>query len=363
MTSSDRASATRLAIDIAIKLGLIVVLLAWCVQILAPFAGVILWGAVIAISTYTPFIRLRDKVGGKPAVILFTVIGLGLVIVPSWMFAGSMMESATTFAKSVETGDFHVAPPHESVKDWPVVGGRVYTAWAEAAENFEVFLETYHTQLKSLTRFLVNKAADIGLMVLLFIASVAISAAMLAHDQASIATMRRLFRRLVDDRAEEFLELSVATIRSVTMGVLGIAFFQAVLLGGGMLYVGVPGAALLALGILILVIAQLPALIIMLPVIIWVFSVESTTTAIIFAIYSVLIAMSDIVMKPMLLGRGVEAPMLVVLLGAIGGMLMSGILGLFVGAVVLTLGYKLYVTWLAINEAAPEPAAAQGDES
>ena len=191
----------------------------------------------------------------------------------------------------------------------------------------------------------------IGLAVVQFLAAVLIAAAMLANDTATRAMIERLARRLVGDRADELLGLTTATIRSVAVGVLGVAFIQAVAGGVGMALAGVPGAGLWALFILILAIAQLPPLLVLLPAIIYVFSAgDSTTVAVAFTIWSIAVSFSDTFLKPLLLGRGVEAPMLVILLGAIGGMLMSGILGLFVGAVVLALGYKLFEAWLTMHD-------------
>jgi len=142
------------------------------------------------------------------------------------------------------------------------------------------------------------------------------------------------------------LTLSTATIRSVAVGVIGIAFIQAMLGGLGMMFAGVPAAGLLAIVILVLAIAQLPPLVVLLPVVIYVFSAESTTVAVVFMVWSILVSMSDAVLKPIFLGRGVDAPMLVILLGAIGGMITSGIVGLFIGAVILALGYKLFQVWV-----------------
>ena len=158
--------------------------------------------------------------------------------------------------------------------------------------------------------------------------------------------MHRVASRLAGDRGEPMLTLSTATIRSVAVGVIGIAFIQAMLGGLGMMFAGVPAAGLLAIIILVLAIAQLPPILVLLPVIFYVFSAESTTVAVIFMIWSILVSMSDAVLKPIFLGRGVDAPMLVILLGAIGGMITSGIVGLFIGAVILALGYTLFKVWL-----------------
>jgi predicted PurR-regulated permease PerM len=207
-----------------------------------------------------------------------------------------------------------------------------------------------------------SKAAGAGIGVLQFIFSIVIAAVFLAHAEKTKLAMQRFCRRLVAERGDEMLDLSVATIRSVVNGVLGIAAIQALLGGLGMFLVGVPATGLWALLILILVIAQLPALLILGPVIVYVFSVESTTVAVIFMIWSLVVSMSDLVLKPLMLGKGVEAPMLVILLGAIGGMIMSGIIGLFVGAVVLALGYKLFQAWLDLGEPVSETGQVAEDK-
>jgi predicted PurR-regulated permease PerM len=182
--------------------------------------------------------------------------------------------------------------------------------------------------------------------VLQFVISMLIAAAFLSSAESIRAAVHRVFTRLAGTRGAPLLDLSTATIRSVAVGVIGIAFIQAVAGGLGMMFAGVPAAGLLAIVILVLAIAQLPPILVLLPVIFYVFSVESSTVAVVFMIWSILVSMSDAFLKPLLLGRGVDAPMLVILLGAIGGMITSGIVGLFIGAVILSLGYKLFQFWV-----------------
>jgi predicted PurR-regulated permease PerM len=155
-----------------------------------------------------------------------------------------------------------------------------------------------------------------------------------------------LASRLTGERGEEFAMLATKTVRSVAQGVLGVALIQCLLAGVGLLAAGVPGAGLWALLVLLLAIVQLPPILILAPIIVYVFSVSSTTVAVIFMIWSIAVSMSDAFLKPLLLGRGVQVPMLIILVGAIGGMIHSGIIGLFVGAVVLALGYELFKAWL-----------------
>lgn len=352
MNTTPHASPVRTAIEIAVNLLLIFLLLAWCLQILKPFVSLIVWGMVIAIATYKPFLKLQSSLGGrnKLAVIVFALIALAIILVPAWLFVGSIVESAGQLRDSLNSGVFTVPPPNESVKDWPAIGEKLYSEWADAATNFEAWLSANAEFVRAVIGGFAAKLGSIGFGILQFIISTLIAAAMLANAESISAGMRRLFVRVAGDSAEGMLSLTVSTVRSVTTGVLGIAFIQAFLAGLGMLVAGVPAAGLWALLILILGIAQLPPLLVLIPVIVYVFSVESTTVAVIFLIWSLLVAFSDLVLKPLLLGRGVEAPMLVILLGAIGGMLMSGIIGLFVGAVVLALGYTLMVAWLRLGE-------------
>jgi predicted PurR-regulated permease PerM len=230
--------------------------------------------------------------------------------------------------------------------------------WLAASDNLSAQLKKYRSQIKPVILAVLSGVANTGLGVLQFLISLLIAAAFLLGSEAADLTFRRLFRRLAGEHGEPLQRLALSTVRSVAVGVLGIAAIQALLAGIGMLAVGVPAAGLWVVVALILAIAQLPVLLVMLPMIIWVFSVESTVTAVVFAVWSLIASFSDMILKPFLLGRGVEAPMLVILLGAIGGMIVAGIVGLFLGAVILAFGYKLFDMWVQMGEEQPpEPAA------
>lgn len=358
MNTNNSSSNTPVeqAIEIAIRLGLIVFLVVVCLNILSPFISLVLWAGVIAVALSIPFQAMEKKLGGnrKLAVAVFIVGSLGIVLVPSIMFSESLFESATSLGRGITEGTLHIEPPSDSVADWPVIGERVHAAWTQASSDLTVFIQSNRDMLAGVGRSLIGTAGGFALGILQFAASILIAGLFLANSDASNSGLRALMRRLVGDSGDEFVDLSVATIRSVALGVLGIAFIQAVLGGAGMMVVGVPGAGLWALAILVLAIAQLPPIIILGPVAFYVFSVETTTVSVIFFIYALIVSFADTFLKPLLLGRGVEAPMLVILLGAIGGMIYAGIIGLFLGAVVLALGYKLMMAWLNQSN---EPAA------
>jgi predicted PurR-regulated permease PerM len=359
---ANRDEVVRLSFEVAISLLLVFLILAWSIRILAPFIALIAWGAVIAISLHGPYCKMRDRLGSRGATVLFGVLGVGIILVPAVLFAESLITSVMNFARSVETGNFHITPPGENVKDWPLVGARVFDAWSAAATNFEDFLQEFAPQLKNLATFAVGKVAGLGITVLLFLASTVIAVALLANDKAVEQGLHRLFARLTgEENAREQMSLATGTVRSVTMGVLGVAFIQALLGGLGMVLAGVPGAGLWAIVILVLAVAQLPPLLVLLPAVLYVFANnDSTVVASVFAVWSLVVSFSDALLKPLLLGRGVNVPTLVILLGAIGGMLMSGILGLFVGAVVLALAYQLMIQWLKMGDS---PDVTSGESS
>jgi predicted PurR-regulated permease PerM len=353
-------SSKQQAIDTAITLILVFGIIAWCFRILGPFLSVTLWAAIIAVALHKPFQKLTSLLGDrqKLSALAIALLGVLLVIVPLWMMTSSMLESVSTLSHRVEAGTLAVPPPNEKVKEWPVIGEKAYNQWTIASENMTGFLQQHKDQIKLISSAVLGKIAGIGLSAVQFFFSILIAIAFLMNAEKITYGVRLLSRRLAGDKGEALRSLAVATIRSVAVGVLGISAIQAILAGAGMMLMGVPAAGILALLVLIFAIAQLPPWAIMVPVVIYVFSVEGSSAATIaFTIWSISVSFMDMALKPMLLGRGVDAPMLVILLGAIGGMIVSGIIGLFVGAVVLAFGYMLMIAWLKAGETKPaEPA-------
>jgi predicted PurR-regulated permease PerM len=200
--------------------------------------------------------------------------------------------------------------------------------------------------------------ASIGGAVLLFLFSFIIAGIIMAFGQSGAESTRSIFVRIVGiRRGEEFAGLATATIRAVALGVLGVAFIQAIVVGLVLLIAGVPFAGVLAMIVLVLGIAQVPALLVTLPVIVYIWSSGDygTAAAVLYTVLLFLAGMLDNVLKPLLLGRGVDAPMPVILLGALGGLASAGILGMFVGATLLALGYQIFMWWVAGNPDAAPP--------
>ena len=347
---------TRQVIETGIRLG-VIVLIAWiCFAILRPFVMPVAWGIIIAVAFFPLHEKLVSAFGGRSrlAIAVFAAVGLAILIVPTVLLMTSSVEAIERTYQAYEEGTLHVPPPRSEVKEWPIVGERTYEVWSAASRNLTATLERYASQVKGVVGTLLSAAAGAGGTVLQFVIAVLIAAVLMANAEPGHAFSRRFATRLAGDAGADFVELATATTRSVAQGVLGIALIQAVLAGMGMLAVGVPAAGVWALLVLVLAIVQLPPILVLGPVIVYVFSANETVPAVLFMIWGIAVSFSDTFLKPLLLGRGIDVPMLVILLGAIGGMMAAGVIGLFVGAVVLALAYKLFTAWLD----APAPGAA-----
>lgn len=347
MPQSTEDQVTR-SIEVFIRLGLIIALVIWCFQILQPFITTIVWGMIIAIALQPPFNWLLARMGyryGLTAAI-FTVIALAALLTPAIELSAAMVQTAREVTDSIRDGSYVVPPAPDVVRDWPFVGEQVHAGWSLASDNLQAALQQYSPQLRKAASWLLSTAAGAGLSLLQFAISIIVAGFFLAYSRNSAEFARRLGRRLAGDTGEKYAALASSTVSSVAQGVLGVAFIQALLAGIGFVVMGIPGAGLWTLLVLILGIVQLSPGLIIFPTVIYVFSTSATSIAIAYLIWGVAVGLVDNILKPILLGRGVPVPMAVIFLGAIGGFITTGFVGLFVGAVVMVMGYELFTLWL-----------------
>jgi predicted PurR-regulated permease PerM len=350
--------------DLLIRVGLIAFVTILCARIFAPFTGLLLWALILAVALYPLHRSLAGRLGGRQgwAATLLVIAGLLLIGVPSVMLGSSFASRINDVYTAFENNEIVIKAPSPGVADWPLVGKKVYSTWSAASEDLPDFLQQNKEQLTNLSKRALSAATNTAGAVMMFLGALIIAGIMMAYGESGSRALRRIFCRLASpEKGPRLHSLSTATVRSVATGVIGVAFIQALLLGIGFIAAGVPAAGILALLVLILGILQLPALIISLPVIayLWGAGDASTTVNIVFTIYLLLAGMADNVLKPILLGRGVDAPMPVVLLGALGGMVSAGIIGLFLGAVLLAVGYQIFMEW--VDESETDEAAVTED--
>ncbi|MFL1527628.1 AI-2E family transporter [Pseudomonas sp. O230] len=349
-SSISEKTLTRTLLDVFIRAGLIAVLVLFCFEIFSPFRDLMLWSLILAITLYPLQERLKGPLGQKEGRIATLIILIAIVIlmVPIYLLGTSIADSVDHAMEMVKGGDFHIPPPAESVASWPLVGQPLSDLWLQASTNLPDLTAKYIPQIKHVSLTLLSKLAGVGMGFLTFIFALIIAGIFMAHGKSGSRSAVQIASRVGGPaRGPKIAALCTATIRAVALGVVGIAFIQMLLVGLGFVFKGIPGAGLLALAVLLLGIMQLPVTLITLPVIAFVFATEGANTAtIVFAIYVFVAGLVDNVLKPLLLGRGVDVPMPVVLIGALGGMVTSGIIGLFIGPVVLAVGYQLFWQWV-----------------
>jgi len=345
--NSDQLFGRRI-IDIAIKLAAMAIIISWCFAIVKPFILVTIWAAILAVALYPAHTKLSSLFKGnkKLASIIIALLGTALIALPAISLSSSIISSAQYVHTGIEQGTLKIPSADESIKDWPLVGEKAYAFWQAASEDIQTVGEKYSEDIKSVASKLLSGAAGLGSTVFQFIISLIIASVFMVKATSLHQGVSKFMHRLMNDNGVRTINTTVASIRSVAVGVLGVAVIQSVASGIGLIIAGIPAAGILAVVVLILAIAQLPPILILGPIAAYYFTIADTTPAIIFLIFSIAVSASDAFLKPMFLGRGMSIPMIVILLGAIGGMLMSGIIGLFVGAVVLAIGYELMIDWL-----------------
>lgn len=346
---SERQRVLGHATDVAIRVGSLALLAAWCFSIVSPFLLPITWGVIIAIALHGPYELLRVSLGGRSG-LAAGLLGLALVcaiVVPGVLVGGSLADDLESVAQAFRAGELQIPKPSERVAGWPVVGTRLYEFWQLASQNLQAALAVAGPHLSGVALWLLSTAAHFGIGILQFLFAIVIGSLLLAHSEAGSETGRSLATRLAGDQGPHLWDLVLATVRGVTRGILGVALIQAILSGLGLFLAGVPAAGLWTLVILVSGVVQLGTGPVMIPVSIWLFSSADTFTAVAFLVWTIVLAPLDNILKPLLMGRGLDVPVAVIFIGAIGGFASQGIIGLFVGAVVLVLGYELWREWLA----------------
>jgi predicted PurR-regulated permease PerM len=335
------------ALEVSIHVGLLILLAVTCLLILLPFLPLIVWGIIIAIAVYPGYRRAQRLLGGRSgwAAVACTLLLLALLILPAVLLTGSLVDGIQSLATRLKEGTPLIPPPPSRIETWPIVGVPLKNVWDLASKNLSALLQNFAPQIKAVVPKLLLATAGVGLAVLQWILSILVSGVLLANAASGAKVAHSLASRLFGDKGPEFEDVAGATIRSVTTGIIGVAFIQSIFAAVGFLVVGLPGAGLWGVVFLFAAVLQL-GIVVLAPAVIYVFAVASTTKAVIFLVWCLIVGTMDNVLKPLLLGRGVAVPMVVVFLGAVGGFMAMGTIGLFVGAIVLSIGYKLFLAWL-----------------
>ncbi|MCF4129895.1 AI-2E family transporter [Methylobacterium sp. SyP6R] len=337
-----------MSFDAALRIGLAAALVYACARILSPLAEILLWSAILAVMLYPLHRRLLVGVGERGSAALIGVVGIAVMLAATILVVTSLGSSLVAFVSDLRDQRLTLPPPPARLADLPLVGGRLTEAWALAAANAPGALARYGPMLRKPAAWLLSAARRLAAGEVSFVLSFAIAAILVGYGKGAAAFTRQVLVRATGSpaRGAALAALAVETIRGVALGIVGVAVLQSLLLGAGFFVIGLPAAGLWTLATLLLCIVQVPVVVLTLPVIGYVFATADALPALVFAIWTIGAGLSDNVLKPLVLGRGLDVPMPVILAGVVGGVIAHGLLGLFIGPVVLATGYVLLVGWV-----------------
>jgi predicted PurR-regulated permease PerM len=348
-TPSFEPLFVRNMIESTLRIALLLTLLLYTYEIIRPFTTPILWGAIIAMAAFPLVKWLQPKVGGRRGLAssLVTLLFIAALVAPAWTVTDAGLGGLKKLSAGLESGELRIPPPGPKVKNWPIVGEQLFASWSSASSDLERFLHSNSKQIGELSGKLLKRIGGSVLGVLMFVVALFIAGGFMTYAESCGDAARRFFVRVGGpDPGAAWAPMIVATVRNVLQGVIGVAIIQTVLVSIGLFVGGIPGAPIISAIVLVMAIAQLPLALLLIPVVAYAFSIMEPTWAIVFSVYMAVAGFSDSFLKPIMMGRGLDIPMPIILFGAIGGMIMSGIIGLFVGAVILSIVYKLFGLWL-----------------
>ncbi len=335
-------------VDLLIRLGVLYLLISWCFDIMRPFISVLLWGTLLAVAIY-PFYKLVLKLFRGRKILtssLLVLLLLSLLAIPTVLISSSFSKGYEYVSEQVSQGKSIIPPPSESTKEWPSITKPVIEVWGLASRDLQEATIQHREYIQAAGTWLLESLKTLALGVTEFVASILLAGIFLVYSQEIQVPMGKIYNKLAGKNGELFLQISVSTVRNVFKGVLGVAFIQAVLAGIGFFIAGVPYAGLWTVLCLFGAVVQVGVGPVAIPIAIYMFTATDTLTAVLLAIWMIPVTISDNILRPILMGIGSPVPMLVIFIGSIGGFVLDGFIGLFLGPVFFALGYKLLMSWL-----------------
>ena len=362
---SGERGLDQIAVDIAVRLGFLGLFAYFSLTLLRPFLPILLWSVVLAVIFHPAIVWLKGRLGGRAwlASACLTLFGLAIVLGPTTVLVSSLIRSLEYLAHMLGTGRPDLPPPPEARIEVPIVGDELTDAWDLASSNVEEFMGRYGKALLGAGEWMLHIVAGVAGSILVILLAVLIAAFLYVPGPKLVEGVRSFARRVVGGRGAGFVDLAGVTIRNVARGVIGIALIQSLLVGFGLIVAQVPAAGLLTLAVLVLAILQIGSVPVVLPLLIWAWLHMGTASALFLTLYMIPVSIIDNVLKPILMGKGLPTPMLVILAGVIGGTISYGLIGPFFGPIVLAVFYELLIFWVeggGSDETPPAPGGTAG---
>ena len=357
MPSDDRDLANRdwltaTWVELAIRLGVLALMLYFCFTLVHPFITVGIWSIVLTVALYPVYDWMVGQLGGRRrlAAVLLTVLSLLIVIGPATWLTLGLIDSLRNLSEHLDLSAIKLSSPPNAVKSWPVVGNSIFQFWDLASTNFQAALAKIAPQLKPFGSMLLRIAEGAGTGAIKFFVAIIVAGFLFSPAPSLVHVITLFSRRLASRRGEQFVHLAAATIRAVSRGVVGVSALQALLAGMGLMAAGIPGTSLVTSAVLIFGIIQIGPSVVLIPVVIWSWFAMETTTALLFSIYMIPVSLLDNILRPLVMARGLDTPALIILFGVVGGTIAYGITGLFLGPIVLAVIWELLTVWIRERE-------------
>jgi predicted PurR-regulated permease PerM len=348
-------------VDLVIRLVFLGLFIYSAIIMVAPLASVVIWAVILCIALYPLFEWLTNKLGGRKSLAstLLVFVGLGVTLGPLGTAISGAFDVFGDLSERAAAGTLKIPPAPEGLADLPVIGPKLAQTWGLFEKNLGSALSTYGAQIIDFIMVVFGAAAGIGMSLLGLALAVIIMGVLMAPGPKLAIGAQNFANRVFAPRGGEFVVMAGATVRNVTKGVIGVAAIQAVAVWILLAAFGIQSAATLALICLILSIIQLGPFIVLIPVIIYAFSTMSGGAAILLTVLCIPVGIMDSFLRPVFISKGLQTPMLVILIGVIGGMMAYGLIGVFMGPVLLAVFYELFTLWLSAEQQSQE--AVQGE--
>jgi predicted PurR-regulated permease PerM len=319
--------------------------------LLAPFIPATIWAMTLVVATWPMMRRVQSALWNSRgmAVTVMTAAFLLIFVAPFWFAVGTIVSNVEPITHAAHAvAEFRVPPTPPWIATMPVIGPSAAQAWDGIAASGVNDLAPLATPYAGrATEYFVGAAGSLGSLFLQFLLTVVIAAIMYAQGEAAAATMMRFGHRLAGDRGAQAVRLVGQAIRSVALGVVVTALAQTAVGGVGLVIAGVPFAAVLTALMLLMCIAQLGPALVLIPAIVWMYYEGQTVRASVLVVFTVVAILLDNVLRPILIRRGADLPLLLILVGVIGGLMSFGLVGIFLGPAVLAVTYTLLQAWIA----------------
>lgn len=345
----NRIMGTNNAFDIdrLIRIVLIAAITFWSIQLILPLIGFLAWGFILAVAIYPVFNWLNFRLSNRPilAATIITLLSLFVVVGSIVVLTDNMVHSLSNIISKVHSGEQIIPQPPASVSTWPIIGDYIQSIWSLASSNLGDAIKKYSGYLVQAGDFAIGQLATKGKDLLLFILAVIFSGYILAHAFDMMDSIRKLAKRIYPERGTTYVEIMTETIQNVSRGVIGVSLLESLIFGLILLFAGIPGAGLITLLAMILSISQIGLIPLVIPLAFWLFFTKSFAFAFIYTLL-MLLTLPIESLKPFVMSKGLRTPMIVILAGVISGVLLHGVIGIFIGPVVLAIFYELVYHWI-----------------